>query len=63
MIGYDKEPVRGVNYPLTICKASIWRDVPLKGGFKAHISYNNTPKDHMSLLKLYGLFSIISGLK
>lgn len=33
----------------------------VNGGYSAHISYNITPKDHMSVLKEYGLFSIIYG--
>lgn len=53
----------GGYFPVTIYIASTCKDPPLKGGFNAHISYSNTPRDQESLLKLQGLFSMISGDK
>jgi hypothetical protein len=52
LIYYEKLDGTGENCPLTIYKASICKEVPLKGGLRAHISYKRTPKDQISLLKL-----------
>lgn len=36
--------------PLDIFNARTGRELPSKGNFIAHISYNITPRDHISVL-------------
>ncbi len=48
-----------VNEPLTIFKAKNCILFAVNGGFNEHISNKIAPKDQISVLNEYGLFSII----
>ena len=61
--GFETKEGRGGNLPLQIYKESKCIEDPSNGAFKAQSSYNKTPRDQTSDLKLYGQPSIISGLK